>query len=123
MRVDAPGAEYVAAGLVVSSTVDVWHAGRVTALEVPVVSGRFAVQRDQDVPERLGGTLPVEWAGVVLDPGRKGAALGSDGHELAVTVRLATLEGGRSWPLPVGRFRVRTWSCSAAASRGLCHGL
>src|SRR5690606_1695222 len=61
VRSNAPSAEYVAAGLVVSSTVDVWHAGRVTALEVPVVSGRFVVQRDQDVPERLDVTLPVEW--------------------------------------------------------------
>lgn len=123
MRADAPAAEFVAAGLVVSSTVDVWHGGRVTALEVPVVSGRFAVQRDQDVPERLDVTVPVEWAGVVLDPGRRGAALGSDGHELAVTVRLETLDGGRSWTVPVGRFQVRKWTVADAGVRVMCHGL
>src|SRR5690606_39299667 len=68
-------------------------------------------------------TVPVEWAGVVLDPGRRGAALGSDGHELAVTVRLETLDGGRSWTVPVGRFQVQKWTVQDAGVRVMCHGL
>ncbi len=107
MRADAPGPGYVAAGLVMSSTVDVWHAGEVTALAVPVASGRYVAQRDQDVPERVDLTVPVEWEGMVLDPARRRAALGSDGHELAVTVHLETLDRMMRWTVPVGRFPVQ----------------
>lgn len=123
MRTDAPGAEFVAAGLVVSSTVDVWLGGEVTALAVPVVSGRFVVQRDQDVPERVDLTLPVEWQGTVLDPGRKRAALGSDGHELAVTVHLGTDDGQRRWTIDLGRFPVQKWNIDGAGVRLMAHGL
>lgn len=123
MRTDAPEAGYVAAGLVVSSTVDVWHAGQVTALGVPVASGNFVAQRDQDVPERVTLTVPVEWAGTVLDPGRKRSALGSDGHEVAVTVHLATLDGVRRWSVPLGRFLVQSWKTQGAGVQVVAHGL
>ena len=123
MRADAPSAEHVAAGLVVSSTVDVWHGGEVTALAVPVASGRYVAQRDQDVPERVDLTLPVEWQGTVLDPGRKRSVLGSDGHEVAVTVHLESLDGARRWDVPLGRFLVQSWNVEGAGVRVMAHGL
>lgn len=123
MRTNAPSGEHAASGLVISSTVDVWLGGKVTALAVPVVTGRLAVQRDQSVPERLDVTLPVEWNGTVLDPGMKRSALGSDGHDLDVTVHLETLDGARRWKLPLGRFPVQSWKIEGAGVRLMAHGL
>lgn len=123
MRSNAPGPEHVAAGLVVSSTVSVWLGGEVTALDIPVVEGRYVVQRDEDVPDSIDVTLPGEWDGTVLDPGRKRSTLGSDGHDLAVTVHLESLDGQRRWTVPLGRFQVQVWKVDDGAVRVSADGL
>lgn len=107
MRTDAPGLGHVAAGLVLASTVDVWHGGRAVALGVPVGGGRVVAQVDQDVPERLDSLiLPREHDGLVLDPSMPGGVLGVRGQRVHVTATLTTLDGGRRWVLPMGRFVV-----------------
>lgn len=120
---DGPGTAHIASGLVFSSTVDVWLGGRATAADVKVAGGRLVGQADQDVPERMDVTLPLEWQGVSLDPAQAGSALGSDGHELALTVHLATLDGQSSWTIRPGRFQVRKWERTGAGVRLTAHGL
>ena len=104
------------------STVDVWHGGEVTALGVPVAAGRFVEQRDQDVPERLNVTLPAEWEGKSLDPATKRAVLGADGHELAVTVHLASM-GQPAWKVRLPRVLVQSGQRAKAGIEVKGHGL
>lgn len=122
VRTDTPPREAVAAGLQLWSTVDVWHAGEVTALGVPVVTGRYVAQRDQDVPERVDLTLPHEWNGLDLHPGRRRSLLGSDGHRLQLTVHQAT-DGGQYWKSPVGFFPVQDTDAVGAGVRVMAHGM
>lgn len=111
------------AGLHMWSTVDIWHAGAVTALGVPVAAGRYVAQRDQDVPERVDLTLPREWQGLDLHPGRRRSLLGSDGHRLATTVHMATEDGSRRWKCPVGSFPVQDTDVVDAGVRVMAHGM
>lgn len=122
MRSDAPPLGFVAAGLVQDTRVDVVLGGRTVAYQIPVGSGRFVAQVDQDVPERVEVSLPREWEGVNLDPAT-GGALGSEGHRLHVTTTLSTPDGGGRWVVPVGRFLVHDWERDGASTRVMCDGL
>lgn len=122
MILDAPPLEASAAGLVVRSTVDVWYDGVTVASGVPVGAGKLAAQADQDVPERVDLSVPREWNGITLDPGRRGV-LGALGHRIQLWVNLSTPDGGRRWRQPRGRFIVQDWNRDGAAVRVAGRGM
>lgn len=123
MRPDAPPAEAAAAGLVIESSLDVWYAGTAVAVGVPVGAGALASQVDQDVPERLDVSVPREWQGVILDPGRSRGVLGAAGHEVMLTVTATAPDGGRRWVMPRGRFLIHDWNRDGASIRLTGRGL
>lgn len=122
MILDAPPLEASATGLVVRSTVDVWYDGETVASGVPVGAGRWVAQADQDVPERVDLSVPREWSGITLDPGRRGV-LGALGHRVQVWVNLSTPDGSRRWRQPRGRFIVHDWNRDGAGVRISGRGL
>jgi hypothetical protein len=110
-----PPAEVLAGKYGWAPRVSAWKGTTLLAAEVPVVSGRYSADAEQEVPERVTLTVP-EWASTSEHPGGfswvpdgPDHPLGHYGQTVQVDVVVRSSLTGQEWVTRLGRFQVQDW--------------